>query len=128
MNEIVKPLRIEPAFDDRAAVRALFDVNAPYGAPDGSDDNEEPVVEAGAVSWFHEGPGGGFHYWPVGPDGPMASEVSPFGNVAIVADNDRMYHRIGRIGDPAAKLQWLGIVYRVYMRAAQATAPSAPAS
>ncbi|MDB6159211.1 MAG: hypothetical protein JWO04_2917 [Gammaproteobacteria bacterium] len=28
------------------------------------------------------------------------TEHPPFSNVAIVADNDRMYHRIGRIGRP----------------------------
>ena len=32
----------------------------------------------------------------------MLSERSPFGNVAVMADNDRMYHRIGPIGDPDA--------------------------
>jgi len=30
----------------------------------------------------------------------MLSERAPFGNVAVMADNDRMYHRIGPIGDP----------------------------
>ena len=28
----------------------------------------------------------------------------PFGNVALIADNGRMYHRIGAIGDPNAEL------------------------
>jgi hypothetical protein len=32
----------------------------------------------------------------------MLSERAPFGNVAVMADNDRMYHRIGPIGDPDA--------------------------
>lgn len=62
------------------------------------------VTEAGAISWFYEGLGGGFDYWPDGRDGPMLCEQSPFGNVAIIADNDRMYHRIGRIGDADAVL------------------------
>ena len=34
----------------------------------------------------------------------MLSERPPFGNVALLADNDRMYHRIGAIGDPHAEL------------------------
>ena len=38
--------------------------------------------------------------WPEGLDGPMLSERAPFGNVAVMADNDRMYHRIGPIGHP----------------------------
>lgn len=58
------------------------------------------TVEAGAVVWFYEGSGGAFDYWPTGLDGPMLSEYPPFTNRALVADNDRMYHRIGWIGEP----------------------------
>src|SRR5262249_30108840 len=50
-------------------------------------------------SWFYEGAGGSFDYWPDGLDGPMLSERPPFGNVAIVSDNDQLYHRIGSIGN-----------------------------
>ncbi|MBV9561707.1 MAG: hypothetical protein JOY90_14855 [Bradyrhizobium sp.] len=60
------------------------------------------VIQAGAVAWFYEGSGCSFDYWPEGLDGPMLSERSPFGNVAVMADNDRMYHRIGPVGDPDA--------------------------
>ncbi len=62
------------------------------------------VIQAGAVSWFYDGRGGNFEYWPEGLDGPMLTERPPFHNVAIMADNDRMYHRIGRVGTPEAKL------------------------
>jgi hypothetical protein len=62
------------------------------------------VVRAGAISWFYEGAGGTFDYWPQGLCGPMLSERPPFHNVALVADGDRMYHRIGTIGVPNAKL------------------------
>jgi hypothetical protein len=62
------------------------------------------VIQEGAISWFYEGTGGNFDYWPEGLDGPMRSEQPPFGNLALIADNDRMYHRIGRIGDPHAEL------------------------
>jgi hypothetical protein len=60
------------------------------------------VAEAGAVFWSYQGRGGAYDYWPSGLDGPMCSEHPPFVNSALVADNNRMYHRIGRIGDPAA--------------------------
>jgi hypothetical protein len=60
------------------------------------------VIQAGALAWFYEGTGGNFDYWPEGLNGPMRSEQAPFGNVAVIADNDRMYHRIGPIGDPDA--------------------------
>ena len=58
------------------------------------------IVEAGAITWFYDGPGGAYDYWPDGLDGPMCSRRPPFHNVAFVADNDRMYHRIGWIGEP----------------------------
>ena len=60
------------------------------------------VAEAGAVWWNYQGPGGAYDYWPDGLDGPMRSEQPPFINSALVADNNRMYHRIGWIGDLAA--------------------------
>jgi hypothetical protein len=60
------------------------------------------VAEAGAVLWSYQGRGGTYDYWPDGLDGPMRSEYPPFTNSALVADNNRMYHRIGQIGDPAA--------------------------
>jgi hypothetical protein len=51
------------------------------------------VAEAGAVWWNYQGPGGAYDYWPDGLDGPMRSEHPPFINSALVADNNRMYHR-----------------------------------
>jgi len=60
------------------------------------------IAEAGAVFWSYQGRGGAYDYWPDGLDGPMRSEHPPFTNIALVADNNRMYHRIGWIGDPAA--------------------------
>jgi hypothetical protein len=60
------------------------------------------VAEAGAVWWSYEGRGGAYDYWPDGLDGPMRSAHPPFTNSALVADNNRMYHRIGWVGDPAA--------------------------
>jgi len=62
------------------------------------------VVQASAISWFYEGAGGNFDYWPDGLDGPMLSEQPPFGNVALISDNDQLYHRIGPIGDGNAQL------------------------
>jgi hypothetical protein len=60
------------------------------------------VAEAGAVWWSYQGRGGAYDYWPDGLDGPMRSEHPPFTNRALVADNNRMYHRIGWTGDPVA--------------------------
>ena len=60
------------------------------------------IVEVGAVAWFYAGDGGAYDYWPDGLDAPMASERPPFDNIALLADNDRMYHRIGWVGTPDA--------------------------
>jgi len=60
------------------------------------------MVRATTLSWFYDGAGGNFDYWPDGIDGPMWSERSPFGNTALCADTDRIYHRIGSVGDPDA--------------------------
>ena len=62
------------------------------------------VVRASTLSWFYEGSGGSFDYWPEGRDGPMRSEQPPFGNVALCADTDRVYHRVGAIGDGGSEL------------------------
>ena len=62
------------------------------------------VVRASTLSWFYEGNGGDFDYWPEGIDGPMLSERAPFGNVALCADTDRTYHRIGAIANGCAEL------------------------
>ena len=59
---------------------------------------------SGAITWFYDGPGGDYEYWPDGPDGRAERERSPFGNVAVVADNDRMYHRVSDVGRPD---EWL---------------------
>jgi hypothetical protein len=62
------------------------------------------VVRASTLSWFYEGSGGSFDYWPAGPDGPMRTEEPPFGNVALCVDTDRVYHRIGAIGNDGARV------------------------
>ena len=88
-----------PSF--RGADRDRFPIQLLHAM--GSSGLFEPwrIVEAGAVVWFYEGLGGAYDYWPEGLSGPMRSESPPFRNRALVADNDRMYHRIGWIGDPA---------------------------
>ena len=57
-----------------------------------------------AVSWFYDGPGGDFHYWPDGPDAPGAVEHPPFTNVAVVADNEDTFHGVAPLGPPGARM------------------------
>lgn len=71
------------------------------------------VVRASTLSWFYDGVGGNFDYWPEGIYGPMRSEQPPFGNVALCADTDRIYHRIGPIGDGNAKLPQMSAIAKI---------------
>ncbi len=56
---------------------------------------------ATAVSWWFEGEGGEFTYWP---DGPHAAPVAlpPRSNTAITGENEIMFHRVERVGRPDA--------------------------
>lgn len=62
---------------------------------------------ATAVSWFYEGPGGEFHYWPDGPEAPNATIASPYDNVAVVADNERTFHGVAPVGLEAPLIRGL---------------------
>ena len=59
---------------------------------------------ATAVSWFYDGIGGDFRYWPDGPQGAMAVERSPFGNVGVLADNEVTFHGVAALGPPGAPM------------------------
>jgi hypothetical protein len=57
------------------------------------------VTIATAVAWFYEGVGGGFTYWPDGPEAPPRTRPA-MTNTAVVGDNDVMFHRVEAIGGP----------------------------
>ena len=57
---------------------------------------------ATAVSWFYDGIGGDFHYWPDGAEGEGFVESPPFRNVSIVADNENTFHGVAPLGAPGA--------------------------
>ncbi len=59
---------------------------------------------ATAVSWFYDGVGGDFHYWPDGAEGEGRVESPPFRNVSIVADNESTFHGVAPLGGPDAKM------------------------
>jgi len=58
------------------------------------------IPVASAITWFYEGEGGAFEYWPQGLDGPSSSARTPYTNCAVLADNEYTYHRVGQIGRP----------------------------
>lgn len=62
--------------------------------------HEYAIPIASTISWFYRGEGGDFEYWPQAGDGPSVVERAPLWNAAVVADNEYMYHRIGRVGRP----------------------------
>ena len=59
---------------------------------------EWAVPVASAITWFYDGPGGAFEYWPDGLSKPSRIERPPYSNVAVLADNEYTYHRVGPIG------------------------------
>jgi len=58
------------------------------------------VRVAGAITWFYDRDDGEYEYWPQGLDHDSESLRGPFGNFALVGDNDLMPHRVGTIGEP----------------------------
>jgi hypothetical protein len=92
-----------------------IDYPLPFLRVMGSSGLFEPwrVVRASTISWFYEGKGGNFDYWPEGLDGPMLSEQAPFGNVALCGDNDRMYHRVGPIGNGTEEMPRISASARI---------------
>jgi hypothetical protein len=56
------------------------------------------VPIASTLSWFYNGVGGDFEYWPDGPDAPSKLVKPPLWNVAVVSDNEYMWHRVGPVG------------------------------
>lgn len=55
------------------------------------------VPSVTAVAWYYEGEGGGFTYWPDGPDSAPTRRPC-IHNSALVGDNDHMFHRVEAVG------------------------------
>lgn len=55
------------------------------------------VPSVTAVAWYYEGEGGGFTYWPEGPDRAPVHRPC-ISNSAVVGDNDYMLHRVEAVG------------------------------
>ena len=57
------------------------------------------IPVASAITWFYDGLGGDFEYWPEGIEAPSHTVRPPYTNTSVLADNEYMYHRVGWMGD-----------------------------
>ncbi len=60
---------------------------------------DERITTITAVTWFYEGEGGEFTYWPRGPDRESVTHDHLW-NTGVVGDNDFMHHTVERTGPP----------------------------
>ncbi len=56
------------------------------------------IPVASAITWFYDGAGGEFEYWPDGLGAPSEQAANLSHNQAVIADNEYMYHRVCQIG------------------------------
>ncbi len=70
---------------------------------------------ASAVTWFYEGEGGEFEYWPDGLDNPSFTEAPPYTNRCVLADNEYMFHRVGAVGPASEQGKYEDIGYDVVL-------------
>ncbi|MZR29859.1 hypothetical protein [Sneathiella litorea] len=56
------------------------------------------VPVASAITWFYNGEGGEFEYWPEGLGEKSRTERPPYNNCCVLADNEYMFHRVGSVG------------------------------
>ena len=56
---------------------------------------------ATGVSWYGRCTGGGFYYYPEGPEGPEVS-LDPEHNTAVLLDTDSVFHGVDSVGAPGA--------------------------
>ena len=77
------------------------------------------VPVASAIVWFYDGEGGAFEYWPEGLDAPSRTERPPFSNRGLMADNERMWHRVGPLGPPARHVAADGVPYAATLALAE---------
>lgn len=58
------------------------------------------IPVASVITWFYDGPGGEFEYWPDGLAAPSQVAANLSSNEGVIADNEYMYHRVCQIGEP----------------------------
>lgn len=56
------------------------------------------ITQATSIWWMNDVEGGGFSYWPEGPEKPPVEHIGDMANTALVGDNHGMFHQVGRVG------------------------------
>ncbi len=56
------------------------------------------IPQVTSIWWLNDVEGGGFAYWPDGPDRPRQRHVGAMANTALVGDNHRMFHQVEPVG------------------------------
>lgn len=78
--------------------------------------HEWAIPVASAITWFYDGIGGEFEYWPDGLSAPSLTESPPYSNTCVLADNEYMYHRVGAIGSVSEQQTYEGISYEAKLQ------------
>ncbi len=60
--------------------------------------NEQTITQATSIWWMNDVEGGGFLYWPEGPESPPHEYVGAMANTALLGDNHGMFHQVARVG------------------------------
>lgn len=77
--------------------------------------HEWAVPVASAITWFYDGEGGEFEYWPEGLGAPSRTERPPYANRAVMADNEYMWHRVGPLGREAEHVPADGVPFEAVL-------------
>src|SRR5207253_4059944 len=73
--------------------------------------------KAQVITWYYKGRvGGGFTYWPDGPQEPPKQIKAPMWGRAVVVENEMMYHTAEAVG-PSALRSPAGLTIESTMRA-----------
>ena len=60
--------------------------------------DDRVIVQATSIWWMNDVEGGGFLYWPEGPEVPPHEHRDDMANTALVGDNHGMFHQVGPVG------------------------------
>lgn len=84
--------------------------------------NRWRAKKAQVISWFYKGAiGGGFTYWPNGPQAEPQRVAAPMWNRAVVVENEMMYHR-GEPNGPVDQRMPKGLAFESLFEADPAVA------